>query len=163
MDNEKIVVQSGVHQKVVGTKMASEGGRVSSRKGRPNYAREFKRQLAAAACASGVSVARLAQEHGINANLLFKWRRRYRAGQLGSVSVEQAVLLPVSIGAADEVRARLEAQTQRAERDAATVPREGTAVLPCIEIEVADATVRLRGAVDVAQLRLVLHCLRRTA
>jgi hypothetical protein len=36
-------------------------------------------------------------------------------------------------------------------------------LLPCIEIEIAGATVRLRGSIDVAQLRLVFHCLRWTA
>lgn len=144
--------------------MASgDGGRVSSRKGRPNYAREFKRQLAAAACAPDISVSKLAREHGINANLLFKWRRRYRAGELGGDGLEQPVLLPVSIRAAGEVQPHLEAENQRPALDATTVKREGLAVLPCIEIEVAGATVRLRGAIDVVQLRLVLHCLGRTA
>jgi transposase-like protein len=37
-----------------------------------------ERRLAAAACDPAVSLARLALEHGINANLLFKWRRQYR-------------------------------------------------------------------------------------
>ena len=46
-----------------------------SRKGRPNYPREFKQRLVAAANQPGVSVSKLAQEHGVNANLLFKWRR----------------------------------------------------------------------------------------
>jgi transposase len=143
--------------------MASgDGGKVSSRKGRPNYALEFKRRLAIAACAPDISVARLAQEHGINANLLFKWRSRYRAGELGGIGSEQAVLLPVSIHAADEVGPDVETQTQRRALDAITVKHEGLAVLPCIEIEIAGATVRLRGAIDVVQLRLVLHCLGRT-
>ncbi|MGL5499063.1 MAG: transposase [Aeromonas sobria] len=47
----------------------------SSRKGRANYSREFKRRLVDAANQPGVSVSKLAQEHGVNANLLFKWRR----------------------------------------------------------------------------------------
>jgi transposase len=118
--------------------------------------------LAIAACAPDISVARLAQEHGINANLLFKWRSRYRAGELGGIGSEQAVLLPVSIHAADELQPHLEAQTQSAVFEAAAVKDHGVAVLPCIEIEIAGATVRLRGAIDVAQLRLVLHCLGRT-
>jgi transposase len=148
---------------VVETKVTSgNGGRVSSRKGRPNYGQEFKRQLAAAACVPNISVAKLAQEHGINANLLFKWRRRYRAGELGGIDPEKAVLLPVSIHAADEVGPDVETQTQRRALDAITVKHEGLAVLPCIEIEIAGATVRLRGAIDVVQLRLVLHCLGRT-
>ncbi|MBC8753017.1 transposase, partial [Paraburkholderia podalyriae] len=33
------------------------------------------------ACESGVSVARLARENGLNANLVYTWRRRYLAEQ----------------------------------------------------------------------------------
>ena len=35
-----------------------------SRKGRPNYDREFRRRLAAAACEPGASVAKLARDNG---------------------------------------------------------------------------------------------------
>ena len=131
--------------------MASMRGRVSSRKGRPNYPREFKRKLAAAACSPDISVAKLAQEHGINTNLLFKWRRHYRAGQLGGTSPDHPVLLPVTIHAPGEVRPRREAHSnKRAVIDATSAH---------IEIDIAGATIRLRGAVDAAQLRLVLDCL----
>ncbi|WP_422388431.1 transposase [Aeromonas popoffii] len=51
----------------------------SSRKGRANYSREFKQRLVDAANQPGVSVSKLAQEHGVNANLLFKWRRDAKA------------------------------------------------------------------------------------
>ncbi|MEX3605355.1 MAG: hypothetical protein VB142_00950 [Burkholderia sp.] len=46
-----------------------------SHKGRPNHSREFRRRIAIAACESGVSVAKLAREYGLNAN-----RERYEAG-----------------------------------------------------------------------------------
>lgn len=142
--------------------MASKSGKVSSRKGRPNYAREFKRQLAVAACSPDVSVAKLALAHGINANMIFKWRRHYRAGQLGGASPEHPVLLPVTIGAADESRPRRIAQTNKhAVVVATSATRAAVAATACIEIEIASATIRLRGAVDVVQLRLVLDCLGR--
>ncbi|WP_309296234.1 transposase [Caballeronia novacaledonica] len=51
-----------------------------SRAGRPNYPRELRDRLAAAACEPGVSVARLARESGINANMLYTWRRRASSG-----------------------------------------------------------------------------------
>ena len=51
----------------------------SSRKGRAYYSREFKQRLVDAANQPGVSVSKLAQEHGVNANLLFKWRRDAKA------------------------------------------------------------------------------------
>ena len=54
----------------------SEEKKAGSRKGRPNYDPVLRERLAAAACEPGVSVAKLAREHGINANMLFAWRRR---------------------------------------------------------------------------------------
>ncbi|MEX3968925.1 transposase [Paraburkholderia sp. EG286B] len=46
-----------------------------------------------AACEPGVSIARLARENGLNANLLFTWRRRYLAEQ----QAEAVHLVPVAI------------------------------------------------------------------
>lgn len=48
-----------------------------SRDGRRRYDVGGKRALVEAALRPGVSVARLAQEHGINANLLRKWITKY--------------------------------------------------------------------------------------
>lgn len=45
--------------------------------GRRRYDEKGKRALVEAALQPGASVARLAQEHGINANLLRKWITKY--------------------------------------------------------------------------------------
>ena len=75
--------QSGAHQIVVGIIVATmANARRVTRKGRPNHPLEFKRRLAAVACDAAVSVAKLALEHGVNANLLFKWRRLSRGIQI---------------------------------------------------------------------------------
>ena len=66
--------------------MMTEIGSAGSRKGRPNYAPEFRREVAVAACEPGISVAKLAQSHGLNPNMVFKWRRQYRADLLGKKS-----------------------------------------------------------------------------
>jgi len=88
--------------------------------------------------------------YGINANLLFGWRRRHlqaQASQAGTGS-QAAVLLPVSI----------EAPVRAMPLDApAAVPRPSTG---SIEIEIGNARVRLRGAIDEASLRTVLSALR---
>ncbi|MEX3605865.1 MAG: transposase [Burkholderia sp.] len=42
----------------------------------------------------GVSAAKLAREHSLNANLAFTWRHRYRAEQRGA---SEATLLPVTV------------------------------------------------------------------
>src|ERR1700739_3462824 len=44
---------------------------------------EEKQRIVGEALAEGASVARVARAHGVNANLVFKWCRLYRAGRLG--------------------------------------------------------------------------------
>jgi transposase len=74
--------------------VSTEAPKRSSRKGIPNHPVEFRRHLAKLACEPGVSVARLAMEHGVSTNLLFKWRRALRAGEYDPVG-----LLPVTVEA----------------------------------------------------------------
>lgn len=57
--------------------------------GRACYDKEAKRELIEACLRSGVSVARVAMAHGINANLLRTWITRYqRERELGSRTPE---------------------------------------------------------------------------
>lgn len=67
-----------------------------SRKGRANYSREFKQRLVDAANQPGVSVSILAQEHGVNANLLFKWRRDAKAQSQSPALYPIELVLPPS-------------------------------------------------------------------
>ncbi len=74
----------------------------SKRPKRPNFSVEFKRQIVEATLKPGASAALIAREHDINANLLFKWRRHYLAGDFGMPDVtlpEAPVLnwLPVAV------------------------------------------------------------------
>ncbi|ECU9164258.1 IS66 family insertion sequence hypothetical protein [Salmonella enterica subsp. enterica serovar Newport str. CFSAN000599] len=54
----------------------------------------------AESCKPGVSISRLALDNGINANLLFKWRQKWRQGKLqlpsGTVNSEP-LLIPVTL------------------------------------------------------------------
>ena len=129
---------------------------VGSRKGRPNYAPEFRREVARAACEPGLSVAKLAQSHGLNPNMVFKWRRQYRAGLLDNKTVsETAVFVPVAISPDDPMAvSSLPGSTAQLPLRAQEAATSG------IEIELNGARVRVSGKVDPAQLRLVLHCLR---
>lgn len=57
---------------------------------------EFKRALVALSLEPGVSVARIAREHGVNANQVFSWRRLYQQGRLGVPALmRDDALLPV--------------------------------------------------------------------
>ena len=127
---------------------------------------EFKRELAVAACAPGVSVAKLALAHGLNTNLLFKWRRQYRAGQFGVPDPAHAVTLalaseappplsPVSPPSPVRLLPVVEIAT-RVGVGEATGPEPA-----CIEVVFACATVRICGVPESASLRAVLNCLAR--
>lgn len=121
---------------------------------RREHSAEFKKELVARSLEPGVSVAAIAMEGGINANLLFGWRRKYlnsmaqadRASRQPSV-----VLLPVSIEAAP-------ADKPCTPSSSPMRPAGGA-----IEIDIGNARVRLRGAVDEASLRMVLTALRSLA
>ena len=122
---------------------------VRSPRRRREHSAEFKQELVARSLQPGVSVAAIAMEHSVNANLLFGWRRRHLqalAAQAGPES-RAAVLLPVSIEA--PVRA-MSLDTP------APTPRPSAG---SIEIEIGNARVRLRGAIDEASLRTVLSAL----
>ena len=122
---------------------------------RREHSVEFKQELVARSLEPGVSVAAIAMEGGINANLLFGWRRKHlnRLAQGGGAAPHQpaAVLLPVSIETAP---------TQRPSTSLAPPMRPGGGA---IEIEIGGARVRLRGSVDEASLRTVLTALRSLA
>jgi transposase len=130
-----------------------------SRKGRPNHPVEFKRRLAQAACAPGISVAKLAQEHRINTNLLFKWRRHYRAGKFGAVGQEAAAAVVPMPSPASPFQLLPVIESVVA---VTTDPGDRQARLPDgIEIVFPLATVRVGRAADPALLRTVLDCLAR--
>ncbi|TCT09678.1 IS66-like element accessory protein TnpA [Paralcaligenes ureilyticus] len=123
---------------------------VSNRKGRPNYPRAYKREVAMAACTPDVSVAKVALAHGLNTNMVFKWRRELRAGVFGDT--EGCALMPVT---PPPIQAALSGTDQaRPEPDDTALEMGGR-----IEIELNGARVRLHGKVDPIQLRLVLRCL----
>ncbi|MEO5933875.1 MAG: transposase [Duganella sp.] len=123
-----------------------------NRKGRPNYPVEFKRRLAAAACEAGVSVSKLSMANGVNANMVFKWRREYRAGLLDDMPEASTKLLPVVLTEAS-------AMMVPAAPAAATVQTSATASSP-VEIIFADAVVRVHEGVDAALLRTIFQSLR---
>jgi transposase len=144
---------------MVGATLAAPGVRRPTRKGCPNHAVEFKRQLAAAACKAEISVAKLALEHSINANQLFKWRREYRAGKFGvpdpaDLGTPSSAELPVPARDPEAAVTLLPVRVPTTEDDA-------VAAAPYIEVVFACATVRIRGVPEVSSLRLVLDCLAR--
>ena len=118
------------------------------RTGRPNYPTEFKRRLAVEACEPEISVAKLALRYGLNANMVFKWRRQYRAGLFGTHSsgcqtAETPLFLPVVTSATPS---KLK-------------PRAASHEPGYIEILRGDSRIRICGDVTTSALHLVLDCL----
>jgi transposase len=100
---------------------------------------DFKRKLVEMTLQPGVSVARLAREHGVNANQVFSWRKLYEAGQLvAAATMPTNALLPVVVATPEQVP----------EPEAAT----GT-----ITLEIGRVRLRIEGQANAATLAQVLE------
>ena len=121
---------------------------------RREHSASLKRELIERSLQPGASVSGIALESGINANLLFKWRREHlRANARTAVSATPtaaAVLLPVKV----------ESPPMPEITVAPTSPTPASRAGGSIEIDIGGARVRLRGAVDEASVRVVLQALR---
>ena len=131
-----------------------DGKRVTKAEGsRRRHSDAFKQALVERSLVAGASVAALAQEAGVNANLLFNWRRLHLQGLAPAAADSPTpVLLPVTV----------------VDQPPTTVPSPQpptTRVTPAgtIEIDINGARIRLRGAVDDASLCTVLRALAATA
>ena len=67
---------------------------------RRRYGEDFKRKIVAEANAADVSVSEIARRHGLNANLLFNWRKKFGADQ--RTAGKEVCLVPVEIKGAPE-------------------------------------------------------------
>jgi transposase len=113
---------------------------------RRRHSDALKEELVERSLQPGASVAAIAQEHGINANLLFNWRRlRLRSPKADAEDALAPTLLPVTV--------QMDAASKATK---AIAPRTSSGV---IEIDVGATRVRLRGAVDEASVRCVLRLL----
>lgn len=132
----------------------ASGRRASKRR---RYEAAFKRHLVELSLVPGASVARIALDHRLNANILFKWRREQLRELAHAAPKPAAGLLPVTVG--EPQRAAVEAAGQARNASTARKPPPGTAVAGVIEIDLPLGRVRLTGAVDLAALRVVVEAL----
>lgn len=111
---------------------------------RRRYDPAVKQQIVEQTLVPGASVARIAREHGLNANQLFKWRRQHLAATASLVpgKTDAASWLPVTVVAEAPAPVPLPAAGQ-------------------IAITLAGGQVTVSGVVDGATLRVVLTSLRR--
>ncbi|WCM18339.1 transposase [Paraburkholderia bryophila] len=84
------------------------------------------------------SISEVAREHGLNANMISRWRRLHQQGQLVVPEPEAQTFLPVQIPAE---------------------PKAPSAIV----IEIGAVRIRLEGALDLEVLQTVLAALRISA
>lgn len=125
---------------------------------------EERRQIVEETLATGVSVAVVARAHGVNANLVFHWRKLYHAGLLGGRSATSLGQARASGVRLLPVRVAEEAQNQPLVAAAGSTPygvaHEAAVVPGSMELSLAKAQIRITGRVDAQALRVVLECLR---
>jgi transposase len=109
---------------------------------------EEKRRIVEETLVEGVSVARVARAHGVNANQLFGWRKLYQAGRMGGSGAIK--LLPVRVS---ESTPSLASAPQS--EGSGTSSLSGT-----IHIELGHARVRIEGRADPVLLRVLMESLR---
>jgi transposase len=109
---------------------------------------EQKQRIVQETLAEGASVAQVARVHGLNANLVFNWRRLYQAGQLCGRRGNK--LLPVRVTIEDTPRSPMPGVS------ASLASSPGT-----IHIQLQDVQVRVEGSADPGLVRVVLECLAR--
>ena len=151
-----------------------ESGTRMGEAARRQHDRSFKAKLVEQSLQPGASVAVIARHNGINANLLFKWRRDHRREAIAASmpkagAAAPTVLLPVHV---EPVSRHVEPVTRVDARSAALEPTPTAEAVPgsrvsarggVIEVEIAGALLRLRGGVDEAMLTGVLRALRQSA
>jgi transposase len=119
---------------------------------RRRHSDAFKQLLVERSLAPGASVAAIAQEAGINANLLFNWRRLHLQALVPAPAEvpRGPVLLPVTVVEAPA--------TSTTGATPPTVPPARNSA-GSIEINTRGTVIRIRGPVDEASLRTVLRAL----
>jgi transposase len=139
---------------------ASVGVDEAAASGRRMRTNEEKRRIVEEALVPGVSVAAVARRHGVNANLLFGWRRLHKQGLLERAREPAVPLLPVHVTSstvvAERRRTDVTRSSSRLQHNAVTAPRSSGH----IEIELpSGARVRVHGRVEPRALAEVLTAL----
>ena len=115
-----------------------------------------KRRIVELAMLPGASVAGVARQHGVNANMVHYWRNLYRQGRLGEKRDESIRLLPVSVS---EPAVSPAVQPESKYSSAFAVMPATTAGV--IYLEFPKVHLRIESGADAALVRVVLESLQR--
>ena len=119
-----------------------------------------KRRIVEEAMVPGASVAAVARRHGVNANLLFGWRRLHKQGLLERSREPTASLLPVQVTTPTVVTEPRSSGTTRSSSRPQRRPIAAQRSSGHIEIELpCGAQVRVHGRVEPRALAEVLTAL----
>lgn len=119
---------------------------------RRSYTKAFRRRVVAETFEPGASVAAVAREHGINANMLFGWRKDPRWMPRSAKVQSDVSFLPVEVaddgdvplhsnGSIDPAPATLTPTCVTRQPDAST-PQTGTSVSPSSAVTKLELTLR---------------------
>jgi transposase len=114
------------------------------------HSNEFKVALVKQTLQPGASVARIAREHGLNANQVFSWRKLHREGLLDASADASAAMLPVTIMVPD---------SQDSDSSCSSSPMPATASV--LRLECAKGCLIIEGVPDSGILDRVLDRLLR--
>ncbi|WP_042976996.1 IS66-like element accessory protein TnpA [Burkholderia sp. AU4i] len=121
---------------------------------RPNFPEEYRRAIVEMTLKPGASTSRIAREHGLNVNMVFKWRQRFKKELIANdmptlvpAIAESAQLLPVSV-----------IDTPLPPAQAATVPASAAGCE--IEVETGKRRVFIRGVSQEFAERFLRDCLK---
>jgi transposase len=109
---------------------------------RKQYSIGFKREVVKQSFLRNASIAAVARKHGINANILWRWRNEYEAGKFGAV--EQVTFLPIN----------LEPAPAEPVKQAPVEPKG------YLTLQVGSAKLTIHGRPDLAVLKNVIEALR---
>ena len=115
-----------------------------------------KRRIVELAMQPGASVARVAREHGVNANMVHYWRNLYRQGRLGENRADSVRLLPVSVS--ESTGCPVVKPESKLSSTPALIPPTSAG---SIYIEFPKIHLRIENGADAALLRQVLESLQR--
>ena len=124
---------------------------------RRHYDSAFKRHLVELTLVPGASVARIALDHRVNANILFRWRRHYLREVAPAAVKPAAALLPVMLSESNEALEVIARSVPGAGSGARHKHRFTPAWV--IEVELALGQLRITGSVELEVLRVVLAAL----
>src|SRR3954468_14109305 len=151
-----------------------------AKRSRRSWSDDEKRKIIAEALLPGASVAEIVRRHGVNANLVFNWRRSARAACTSGTASSEPARSDAMLTASDPGFIPIGVFTRAPDGGPALIAGGGVAQqlpspaararanvegrLGLIEIDLADGTrLRVDGFVNERALRHVLSALRATA